>query len=357
MGATELHVVTGAFGYSGRYIARRLLDRGKRVRTITNSPERRNPFGGAVEAHPYNFDRPDALARSLQGAAVLYNTYWVRFDHTDFTHSQAVANTLTLFDAAVRAGVRRVVHVSITNPSPESDLPYFRGKARLEAALMGSGLPYSILRPTVLFGKEDILVNNIAWLLRRLPVFGVFGDGRYRLQPLYVDDLAELAVRHGDLEGNRIIDAVGPETFLYRDLVAAIGEAIGRRRPIVEIPPALGLAVGRLIGGIVGDVFITREEIAGLMQGLLATDSPPAGWTRLTEWLGQNAGTLGRHYSSELARRRNRIQSYEDLRRAFSPGRGGTGQPPGRPGRPGTSAPPHPRGEVPRRVPGKNRSR
>jgi uncharacterized protein YbjT (DUF2867 family) len=311
---SELHVVTGAFGYSGRYIAKRLLDAGKQVRTLTNSPQRRNPFGSAVEVHPYNFDRPNELGRSLQGATVLYNTYWVRFDHTDFTHSQAVQNTLTLFKAAVGAGVRKVVHVSITNPSLASDLPYFRGKAELEAALEAPGLSYAILRPTVLFGKEDILINNIAWMLRRLPVFGLFGDGRYRLQPIYVDDLAALAVRHGQAEGNALIDAIGPETFTYRELVATIAEAIGKKRPIVGVPPWSGLFVARLVGRLVGDVVVTREEIAGLMQDLLVTTSPAAGHTRLTEWVVQNSDSLGRAYSSELARRRDRQAGYEQLR-------------------------------------------
>jgi uncharacterized protein YbjT (DUF2867 family) len=311
---SELHVVTGAFGYSGRYIARRLLAAGKQVHTLTNSPERHNPFGDSVTVHPYNFDRPEELARSLEGAAVLYNTYWVRFDHRDFTHSLAVQNTLTLLDAAVRAGVGKVVHVSITNPSLDSDLPYFRGKAELEAALGASGLAHTILRPTVLFGKEDILINNIAWMLRRFPVFGVFGDGRYRLQPIYVDDLAELAVRHGATAGDALVDAIGPETFTYRELVATISGAIGKRRPIVGMPPRLGLLVGNLVGKMVGDVLITREEIDGLMRDLLVTNSPPAGKTRLTEWLSRHSETVGRSYSNELARRRNRQVSYEGLR-------------------------------------------
>ena len=194
MSSTPLHAVTGAFGYSGKYIARRLLDGGQRVITLTNSPDRANPFGGQVPAYPFNFDRPDELARALEGVEVLYNTYWVRFNHPLFTHADAVRNTLILFDAAKRAGVRRIVHVSITNPSEDSPLEYFRGKARLERGLQESGLSYAILRPTVLFGKEDILINNIAWALRHLPVFGVFGDGSYRLQPIYVDDLAELCV-------------------------------------------------------------------------------------------------------------------------------------------------------------------
>ena len=310
----ETYVVTGAFGYSGRYIAGRLLAAGHRVRTLTNSPRREHPLRRDVEVHPYNFDNPDALARSLDGADALINTYWVRFDHTDFTHAQAVKNTRRLFDAAARAEVRRVVHVSITNPSLDSELPYFRGKAELEAALVDSGLSHAILRPTVLFGREDILINNIAWMLRRFPVFGVFGDGGYKLQPIYVDDLASLAVDQARAAEDAVIDAIGPETFTYRALVSLIGRAIGRDRPIVRILPALGLAVGRVVGTLVGDVVVTREEIAGLMQNLLVTTSPPAGRTALSTWVHEHRETLGRRYSSELARRRDRKTSYEGLR-------------------------------------------
>lgn len=306
-----LHVVTGAFGYSGKYIARRLLAEGCRIRTLTNSVDRENEFGGALEIHPYNFDKPDALARSLAGAAVLYNTYWVRFDHADFNHDQAVRNSLVLIEAAKQAVVGRIVHVSITNPSEDSDLPYFRGKAVLERTVRESGIPYAILRPTVLFGREDILINNIAWMLRCFPVFAVFGDGTYKLQPIYVDDLAALAVDQGKKSDNAMIDAIGPETFTYRELVEAIGRAIGKTRPITHVSPRFGFLVGRLVGLAVGDVVITREEIQGLMENRLLTESPPVGSTRLTAWMTENGDKLGRRYSSELARRRHteRVES------------------------------------------------
>ncbi|MGO8927839.1 MAG: SDR family oxidoreductase [Limisphaerales bacterium] len=309
MSAQELHVVTGAFGYSGKYIATRLLQAGHRVRTLTNSVGRPNLFGDQVEARPFHFRDKAKLVESLRGAAVFYNTYWVRFNHGDFSHSTAVDNTLKLFEACKEAGVRRVVHVSITNPSEGSPLEYFRGKARLERALVESGLSHAILRPTVLFGKEDILINNIAWCLRRFPLFVVFGDGQYRLQPIYVNDLAELAVEQGRESANTIVDAIGPETFTYRDLVGEIGSIIGKPRAIISLPPSLGYASGWLIGTFTGDVMITREEIRGLMQNLLCTKSPPAGSTRLTNWARANAATLGQHYASELARRRNRQET------------------------------------------------
>lgn len=296
--------VTGAFGYSGRYIAQRLLDAGGEVVTLTNSSHRPDPFEGRVKSYPLDFHQPHNLTDALRGVSVLYNTYWVRFNHRLFTHREAVANTKTLFDAAREAGVERVVHVSITNPSENSPLEYFRGKAELERALVASGLSYAILRPTVLFGKQDILINNIAWMLRRFPVFGVFGDGRYRMQPIYVDDLAGLAVRQGGGTDNVVIDAIGPETFAYRELVTVIGRAIGRPRPVISVPPSLAYYVAAGVGKVIGDVVITRDEIRGLMDDLLYVDAPPAGATRLTTWVGEHKSTLGVRYANELARRR-----------------------------------------------------
>jgi len=306
----EIHAVTGAVGYSGKYIARRLLDEGRTVITLTDSTRRRNPFGDAVRAHPFNFDRPERLTDVLRGVSVLYNTYWVRFNHRTFTHARAVENSQTLFRAAAEAGVERVVHVSITNPSEDSDLEYFSGKAKLERALRESGVSHAILRPAVLFGKEDILVNNIAWMLRKFPVFGVFGRGDYRLQPIYVDDLARLAVEMGRSREDRVIDAIGPETFTYRELVERIGRIIGKQRPMMSIPPAVGYLASVLVGKLVGDVIVTRDEIRGLMSGLLYVESPPAGNTKLTDWATENAASLGFRYASELARRRDRTSAY-----------------------------------------------
>ena len=302
--------VTGAFGYSGRYITKRLLEAGHEVITLTNSVGRPNPFGEKVAAFPFHFEEPQRLRDSLRGVHALVNTYWVRFDHRLFTHGQAVANTKILFSAAKEAGVRRIVHVSITNPDSTSDLPYFRGKAELEFTLKALGVSYCILRPTVLFGKEDVLINNIAWSLRHLPAFGVFGTGEYRLQPVYVDDLAESAARKAEGGSDEVVEAIGPETFTYRELVARVRSALGLKRPIISVSPGLGYWGCRLVGLLVGDVVITREEIRGLMEGRLFVNAPPLGATKLTEWIERHRDTLGLHYTSEMARRVDRQTAY-----------------------------------------------
>jgi len=303
--------VTGAFGYSGQYIARRLLAGGHEVVTLTNSPARRDPFEGKVRVFPFHFEEPSILKKSLEGTEALINTYWVRFDHRRFTHGEAVANTKVLFQAAKDAGVRRIIHISITNPDINSTLPYFRGKAELELALQELGVSYCILRPTVLFGKEDVLINNIAWSLRHLPAVGIFGDGSYRLQPIYVDDLASAAANQALANGNVVVNAIGPETFTYRQLVETVKKQLGLKRPIVSVPPELGLLTCRLLGLLVHDVIITREEIRGLMENRLYVDAaPPLGTTRLTDWITQHRETLGRSYTSELARRIDLVSAY-----------------------------------------------
>ena len=313
MQSDNIHVITGAYGFSGKYITKRLLEAGQDVRTITNSINRNNPFNGTLRASPYNFDDPKKLVESLKGATVLYNNYWVRFNHRDFTYARAVDNSRILFAAAKDAGIRRIVHISITNPSEDSRFEYFSGKAKIERMLVESGISYAILRPAVIFGPEDILINNIVWFLRRFPVFGVFGEGNYRLQPIYVDDLALLAVKQGKKKENVIIDAIGPETFTYRGLVEEIGKAIGRQRPIISLPPAIGYYIGSAIGKIVGDIAITQDEIDGLMADLLYTESPPAGERKLSDWIREHSSTIGMRYSKELARRTNRIRSYDQL--------------------------------------------
>jgi NADH dehydrogenase len=302
METRQLHIVTGAFGYTGQYITRRLLALGQRVRTLTGHPDRPNPFGEQVQAARFNFDDPLALVESLRGADVLYNTYWVRFSHGTVTFDQAVENTRTLIRAAQEADVRRVVHVSIANPSLDSPLPYYHSKALLEEAVRTSGLSYAILRPTVIFGPEDILINNMAWLVRRFPLFVVPGDGQYGLQPIFVQDMAGLAVRVAQEDENIVLDAVGPESYTFDELLRLIARTLGRRVRLLHLPPGVALLLSRLVGLAVRDVVLTREEVQGLMANLLVSHSPPTGETRLSEWLRQNAEQVGSRYASELKR-------------------------------------------------------
>lgn len=310
---SPLHCVTGALGYTGKSISEQLIAKGMRVRTLTNSTNRHNPFADKLDIHQLAFNNQAHLIESLQGVQILYNTYWVRFNHKLFTFEQAVENTKILFAAAKHAGVKKIVHVSILHADQADDLGYYKGKHELEDALKAIDIPYTIIRPAVLFGRGDILVNNIAWTLRRLPFFGTFGDGSYKIRPIHVDDMAELMIQSAYESESRTIDAVGPESYTYKELVQLIGSTVGISKPIISVHPMLGYLVSKLVNIAVNDVVITREEIKGLMRGLLDSTAPSTGHTKLSDYIIQHKDTLGHKYANEIKRRTNRVASYEQI--------------------------------------------
>lgn len=301
MTSSQLDVVTGAYSYTGRAIALELQRRGRRVRTLTNHPQRTDAPRG-VEPFPLQFHDTKALGAALEGATTLYNTYWIRFNRGQVTFGEAVANSKTLFAVAQAAGVKRIVHVSVTNPSVDSEFPYFRGKAEVEHALGDLHGSYAVVRPTVTFGDGDILINNIAWLLRRIPVFAIPGDGRYRLRPVHIADVATVCVDLADLESNRTVDAVGPTTFTFQELVDAVRRAVGSRARLMSVPPRAAMAAASALGVLVRDVLLTDHELGGMMAEAAYSDAGTTGGREFTDWLERTGPSLGRRYESELAR-------------------------------------------------------
>ena len=295
-------VVTGAFSFTGRFIARRLLEQEKQVKTLTNHPRRAGAEDIKAEVAPLQFTDREALVDSMRGADVLYNTYWVRFHHGRVRFGDAVANTRILLGAARDAGVRKVVHISVSNPAEDSPLDYYAGKARAERAVRESGLAWAIVRPTLVFGQGDILINNIAWLLRRLPVFGIPGRGDYRLQPVAGEDVAEIATWAAEQVGPVIVDAAGPDIIYYSEMVESIAIAVGRHPRFVYVSPRNALRAAKIIGRMVNDVMLNEPELEGLMQELLVSRERPRGTQSLDNWLLANADTVGQAYASELDR-------------------------------------------------------
>ena len=299
---TGLDVVTGAFGFTGQHIAAWLLGEGRDVRTLTRDPDQPHPLANRVEARRYRFDNPVELARSMEGATTLYNTYWVRFERHGATFDAAVANSRALFQAARRAGVRRIVHVSITGPDVDSPLPYFRGKALVERDVADSGLGYAIVRPTVVFGEGDVMVNDVAWLLRRVPVFPYPAGETAPVRPVFVGDVARLCVEAARRHDDVVLDAVGPETFRFVDFVGAIRTAVGSRSRLVPVPAVAVPLLTGLVGRAVNDVVLTRHELAGLMAGLVAPEGPATGEVVFSDWLAAHGDSLGHQWASEVGR-------------------------------------------------------
>jgi len=297
---SQIDAVTGAFSFSGAAIGRDLLRRGHQVRTLTGHPDRA-PAGTPIDCRPLDFGDPDGLRASLTGVHTLYNTYWVRFAHDAVNHEVAVANSRVLFAAAVAAGVQRIVHVSITNPSPDSPDSYFRGKAAVEQALAGSGVPsYAVARPAILFGSKGVLVNNVAWLLRRLPVFAIGGRGDYRLRPIHVDDLAALCVDLGARTDTTVVDAVGPESLTFREFAEAIRAAVGSRALVIPVPGMLIPVLAGALNIALRDTLLTADEYLSLAAGRADSAGPATGAIAFTQWVQAHGAELGRRYLNEL---------------------------------------------------------
>ena len=264
-----MDAVTGAFSYTGSVIARELLARDRSVRTLTRSPAPPgHALAGAVRVAPLDLDDEAGLVRALDGTEVLYNTFWIRFPRGGSTFEWAVAASARLFRAAAAAGVERIVHISVTRPS------------------------------LVFGGRQEILVNNIAWFVRRAPVFAV-PRRTCRVQPVHVDDVARIAIEE---TAPGVVDAVGPETFTYRGLVEQIGRAVGARARIVPLPEPAVVALSRAAGAALHDTVVTAEELGALTASLLTSDAPAKGTARFSEWLARQGDWLGCEYHSELDR-------------------------------------------------------
>ena len=184
-----------------------------------------------------------------------------------------------------------------------SQRSYYRGKAAVEAALAASGVSHAIVRPAgAVFGDEPRLFNTIAWLLRRVPVFGIPGDGRYGIQPVDVLDVARIAIELAAGTETVSVDAAGPETFTFREAVELVRKAVGSRSLLVNVPPTLALVAARVMGKVLlHDVLLTRDEVDDLRAGLLVSHEPPLGRTRFSEWVAASGEWLGRNYVPEVS--------------------------------------------------------
>jgi NADH dehydrogenase len=149
---------------------------------------------------------------------------------------------------------------------------------------------------------EDILINNIAYLVRNFPIFAIPGDGEYPMQPIFVEDYARLAVKLGSEVEDCTLDAVGPDVYSFNQMVELIAGSLGRRPWLVHLPPSLVLPLSGIIGWWMKDVTLTWDEYHGLSAGLLFSSQAPTGSTRLADWLTENASQVGSRYASELER-------------------------------------------------------
>jgi uncharacterized protein YbjT (DUF2867 family) len=289
--------LTGAYGYIGSATARRLRDAGYEIHTLTNRTGLRVD---GITAAPLRFEL-EYLIDQMRGLDTFINNYWIRIPYAGQTFRSAVANNAMLVEAAKRAGVRRYVYVSVSNPDRGRNLAYYDGKLQCEHAVRASGLSYGIVRPTLVVGPQDVLTNNIAWFLRRFLVFPMPGDGHYRIQPATLDDAGRIITELALSSDNVTVDVAGPDIVTFREYVSLLAEVCGVRRWMPSVPNALALVGIRCVEPFLRDVTLTREELLGLQQELLISHDPPLGKQSVLDWL-RGQLDFGRGYVNDVHR-------------------------------------------------------
>ena len=296
-----LNLVTGAFGFTGKYISDLLIKKGEKVRTLTSKTDI-NLYNENIEVFQYNFEDKEYLIKAMSGAEKLFNTYWIRFPYKSHTFEKVVFRTKILIDCAKEADIKKIIHISVSNANSKSKLNYFKYKGIVEEMIKDSKIDYFILRPTIIFGKESILINNIAWFLRKFPIFIVFGKGKYLVQPIFIEDIAKIAVLESDNSANKIIDIVGPEVFEFKEMVNFIKTKISSKCKILYLPTFLFQIFIPILNFLTKDVVLTKEELKALKENLLYSKEEPIGQKKFTDWIEENKFDVGKEYFSELLR-------------------------------------------------------
>jgi uncharacterized protein YbjT (DUF2867 family) len=294
--------LTGAFSYTGRYIGQELLRRKISFQSLTNHPRPSVFPSASIPVAPLQFQDAPSLIATLRKSTILVNTYWIRYPAKGISHETAVQNIEFLVQCAKQAGIHKIIHISVSNPSKDSQLSYYKGKAEAEEIIQQSGIPFTILRPTLVFGKEDVLLHNIAWLLRYFPFFVFPSPSTCFIQPIFAEEVGCFAVESIHSYPNQTMDLAGPEVVSMKEMVQKIGRATGYTRPIYSTSLGITMAAVRILNTILHDRIITEEEILGLQNNLLVSSQPPLGKISFSDWLVQEGSSLCSHYINDYKR-------------------------------------------------------
>jgi uncharacterized protein YbjT (DUF2867 family) len=243
----ELVTLIGGGGFVGRYAAQALMRAGWRVRVAQRDPRQAfylKPLGGLGQTQFVAADvtRPDTIARAVEGAQAVVN---LAGSFGDMMRVQA-AGAKVVAEAAAAAGVRRLVHLSAIGADPASPAVYGRSKAQGEEAVRAAFRDAAILRPSVIFGREDQFLNRFARMIEVAPVVPVLRAGA-KFQPVFVGDVGDaVAAALDGHAGGRTIELGGPDVLTMAELLRWIAGAIGRNPTFLELPDVAGAAIARL---------------------------------------------------------------------------------------------------------------
>jgi NADH dehydrogenase len=263
-------VVFGGTGFLGQRVVHHLLDHGFAVRIATRHPERsRGMFAGKDSGlasiwADINEDR--SLRAAVRDVFAVVNAVSLYTEQGAETfHAVHVVAAARLASHARQSKVERLVQLSGIGANAASRSSYIRARGEGEDAVRREFPGAIVIRPAVMFGPDDAFLSAIVKLLRTLPVFPMFGDGRTALQPSYVEDVAEAVVRSLDAPDSDVIfELGGPRIYTYKELLASVGEHIGSRPLLLPLPFAVWRPLA-LAAEMLPSPPITRNQVE-LMQ-------------------------------------------------------------------------------------------
>jgi NADH dehydrogenase len=255
--------VFGGDGFVGRYIVQALLKAGHRVRVASRNPKRgwflkAQANLGQIAYVAADITRPETLRHAVEGANAVINLVGILKGDFDAVHRQGAANVAA---AARSAGVETLIHMSAIGADPESASDYGRTKGKGEAAIRAAFPAAVILRPSIIFGREDQFINRFAGLIRMLPVIPIIG-GATKFQPVFVGDVAHAVaaiVNDPEAHAAKTYELGGPEIMTMTEVNRWIAEATGHERPMLELPDEVSGLLATMTGWLPGAP-ITRDQ-------------------------------------------------------------------------------------------------
>lgn len=245
-------LVTGGTGFVGRHLIRRLTEEGHSIRCLVRQSSKKVDLLKEFDLEIVNGDVTDldSVKRAAEGCDAVYSLVGLLYEPRGYTFDSVHAGGVRNIVEACRAsGIKRLLHISALGTSPEAKSRYHRTKLTGEEVIKESGLDYTVFRPSVIFGEDDSFVNLFAPMIRLSPVIGIIGDGGYRMQPVYIEDLITCMVKslNDEKTYEHVYEIGGGEALTFNEIIDSIASAMGKKRLKLQIPVTIARPMARLM--------------------------------------------------------------------------------------------------------------
>lgn len=259
--------VTGAFGFVGSHLVKNLLEQNHTVRVLAHSQRDISMWHKPVEICNGSVENIESLHSICQDIDILYHLVGIIAETKTKTFSKTVVvGTQNIITAAKKQKVKKIIYLSALGTGCDAKSKYHQTKFSAEQAVLESEIPYLIFRPSVLYGQGDGFMSMLVRMIRYSPFLPVIGSGRYKMQPLYIDDLITMMTDIKAVE-NEIIEVGGPESLEYLEILHILKKQLSKKRLNFFIPTMLMKNIASVLGKIMNPAPVTKDQIIMMENG------------------------------------------------------------------------------------------